>query len=715
MDPGELGPERTVRVVRRPDRHVLLHAAPRPFPLADMPHALRPPATVALVTVTGWAVALLLAAFGYGAVFDRRADLYGLMNDGPAAAALVRVATALGFGVAAWVATAAATHPDWVRSGKSRFGRRLILLGVAGLGAIFASDVVDLASVSSAGGAWSAERVRLLWCRAFGWVGLIALVALPFLPHRSTFGRRLSLLFAAAPFAIWVTASFAMGDLVTNWGAGPEADPQADLLRRTSVDLELALVLFLAWEVVVWAELVASGAASVAKHALASGRVVLFVIVAKAVWVGAGYSGVLSPLLGGNAPSWSASARDGIGAWVTASAIAVVLILALKDRRQVSDQLSVVPWRPLLIIMMVLYLPGLLVGLNIMMLPLHLLMPDGPFELAVLAAVAVGAAGAVLAAGAAEMVEPPPSRVLTLVAVNACLLAGLVAGLVDLYLDMRAYTSTVDAEYWPSLPSLPVSAITAHYFLAPGATFVVAALLTVRAWHSMRDGLREHDLRWLPPATFVLTLAAVAAFYVAPRIPQVPLSYRAEDVGASGDMLAPQYSHSVYSVEPATWERWWSGPAGTFHPATLDAVLTVGLCVLSIRRWRGQRGNWSALSLVLIGSTVLAHSSDFTPNGWLGSRWYYIAFLVPLLWQFMYRGHELTQLVRRAPHLTVLNLAVVVLLMTLIGHRLLTGTLNLGLQFEDLVLSYTGGFTASSVLLPLGIIAIARRLHGRVQ
>ena len=691
-------------------------ASLRSFRLRAMPAALRLPAAMALLAIAGWSGALLLTALGYGVAFDPRRDGFGMMNDGALGAAVVRVSTVLGVGVAAIAATASATYSGWDDGRASRFGRRCVLVAVSAVGLILIYDVLSLSDIYAAGEPGTAARGRLIWCRTLGWSGVAAVAALPFFPYPSTFARKLSLGFTAFPFVSWIVASFVMGRLTAPWEAN--ADWRGDVLQQTTVSLELVLVLFLVWEVVAWTELVAEGAAFAARRLFAQQHVVVGLLAAKVLWLGAGYAGLLPAALGGNAAAWRASAGDGPASWVTALILCVVLTKALASRRSLSTRVSEVPWRPVIIVLTALYLPGIVAGvLDALISPVFGLIPTGPLKAAALAAVLAGAAAAVLTTGFAELVEAPPERTLALAAGNACLVAGFIAAGFDLYPDIRALSTPAAglAPPWVSPPLLAPGAIAAHYFLAPGAAFLVAVVLAVTARLSMRDGLREHEPRWLAPGAFALVLAAVALLHALPRLPQVPLQLDQEAVGATGDTLAPQFSYSVYRVVVPTWERWWEGPAGTFDLVTLDALLTVGICCLIWRWWRTDRGDWRVLSLVLVGTTVLAHSSTLAPDGWLGNRWYYLAFTVPIVWQFLLRGDELNRRTRRRPHLALLNLAVIVLLLSVLGYRLLIGALNPSLDFEDLVLGYTGGFTVDLVLLPLGILALARRLGGRVE
>lgn len=702
--------------VRERDRVPQPTVRARPYQLGSVPATLRWPAALALLTVAGWSAALLLTAVGIGVEFDPRADPFGLMDGSAWRPTLVRLVTALGMAVAAVAATAVACHPGWGDARWSRLGRRSVLVAVSLLGVIFADDLLGrpyLADVTS--GSDVGAIVRALWVRGLGWAGLVAVTALPFLPSSGALARKLSLGFAVVPFAGWIVGSFAVGGLTAPWLAN--ADWRGDVLQQTSTSLELVLVLFLVWEIVAWTELVADGAAFTARRVGTGRWAVAALLGAKVVWLGAGLAGSLPGFLGGNAALWRASRLDGLASWSWAAVIALVLVVAVSSRRGLAERLLPAPWRPIAALVAVLSLPGLVAGvLDALRLPIRHLVPTGAFDATALVVVVGGAAVIVLTVALAGVVEQLPLRVPALVAVNVCLLSGWLAMVSDLYAESRV-TARVAA-------GLPVSAgldlfgvpgaIAAHYFVAPGAAFLAAVALAAKARSSMRDGLRQHESRGLAPGAFVLTLAGIALFYVTPRLTQIPLRLDEASLGATGDLLLPQYSHAVYPLAAPWWEGGWNGVAGTFEPVTLDALLTLGLCWLGWRWWRRAEPDWRVLALVLVGSTVLAHSSTLTPGGWLGNRWYYVAFTIPIAWQFLYRGGELTRLSGRRPELAVLYLALIVLLMTVLGYRLLIGALDPSLEFEDLVLGYTRGFSVALVMLPLGAIALARRLRGRV-
>lgn len=246
--------------------------------------------------------------------------------------------------------------------------------------------------------------------------------------------------------------------------------------------------------------------------------------------------------------------------------------------------------------------------------------------------------------------------------------------------------------------------VAAHYFLAPGLAFAAALVLVLAA--------RRRGRAAPTAAVFTLALAGVALLYTLPRLGQFPLHLDQQELGATGDYLAPQHAHKVFPLAAPAWERWWRGPAGGFELATLDAVLTVGLCGLALWCWRRGRPGWPAAVLfALLVSTVLAHSATLAPTGWAGPRWFYLALLFPVAAQFLYRGGELNQTAARRPELVPLSLAAIALLLTLLGYRLLTGLLDPTVDLENAMLGYTRGFTVELILLPLGLAAVAPRLR----
>lgn len=243
-----------------------------------------------------------------------------------------------------------------------------------------------------------------------------------------------------------------------------------------------------------------------------------------------------------------------------------------------------------------------------------------------------------------------------------------------------------------------------HYFLAPGLAFAAALVLVLAA--------RRRGRAAPTAAVFALALAGVALLYTLPRLGQFPLHLDQQELGATGDYLAPQHAHNVFPLAAPAWERWWRGPAGGFELATLDAVLTVGLCGLALWCWRRGRPGWPAAVLfALLVSTVLAHSATLAPTGWAGPRWFCLALLFPVAAQFLYTGGELNQTAARRPELVPLSLAAIALLLTLLGYRLLTGLLDPTVDLENAMLGYTRGFTVELILLPLGLAAIALRLR----
>jgi hypothetical protein len=62
--------------------------------------------------------------------------------------------------------------------------------------------------------------------------------------------------------------------------------------------------------------------------------------------------------------------------------------------------------------------------------------------------------------------------------------------------------------------------------------------------------------------------------------------------------------------------------------------------------------------------------------------------------------------------LVLLSLAAVALLLTLLGYRLLIGSLDPTVDMDNALFSYTRGFTTELILLPLGFTAVALRLQG---
>lgn len=711
----------------------------RPLGLAALPPALRPFAVVSVGAIAGWGLALVLTAVGSGVQFDPRGFPDGLMGTSGVGPAFVKTATTASLAIALAAATAAVWRPGWNDTGWTRLGRYLVRLAVAVIGLRFLGLVaVHWGTLEPQLDETWGDRSRLLWGSGLGWSAMVAVVASLFLPSSGDLARRLAVPLAVLPVATWLVAELVKGEITRGWESN--ADWRADPLLGVIDSLQLMLVLFLVWEIVAWTDLVTDAAAFVTRHLPGRRLTVVMLLAAKVAWVGAGLTGALPGFLGGNAAVWRASVDDGVGSWVLGGGLAVLAVLAVSRHMGPSSKAGL-PRTPLLLVLVVLAGPGLVAGaLDVVRVPAANSIPRGLVDLiqtvAVLAAAAV-VVMLILAAdlprtsdgaqapdalgpgdpGAAPSVALPSRRTLLIGAADACLLVGFLAALLQRYSEAPALVGVEERLPFPDVPYIlsmgAPGSITAHYFLAPGAAFVVAAVLTVRARRTDAGAGQADSRAWVVPATFAVALVGIALLYVLPHLPQLPLQEDPELAGATGDLLAPLLSHNVFPLEPAGWTAGWNGVPGTFHPVTFDAVLTVGLGALAAKWWRRPDAPWALLSFVVLASTALAHSSTVRPDGWLGNRWYYVGFVVPVVWQLLVRGDELNRLVRRHPPLAVLNLALVLLLLTVIGYRLLTGALDPTLEFEDAAFPYGRGVTLGLVLVPLGAVAVGRHLRER--
>lgn len=684
----------------------------QPFRLSRLPNSLRPVATLSILVAAGWCSALLMSAVGWGVQYDPQGALFGLMSSGAMGPALVRLTTVGALGIAAAAAIAAAAEPEWDGRRASRIGRRVVAIAVAVIGINLVSSIA--VHEGTLGGGTPGERLRLVWSSGLGWTAMVAVVIGLVMPWSTGLARRIAVPLAVVPAGAWLLVALGAGGLTNPWIAN--VDWRSDPVLHVINGLELLLVLFLAWELVAWTELVAAASTWITRHVPSHGGIVVALVGIKLAWLGTGLAGVLPGLLGGNAGAWRASTGDGPASWVLAAVLAGAAVLAVSRSRGPTDE-SELSWKPLLLILAVLFAPGIVAGIvDVARWPVTDFVPTGLVDLGQAIAVVVAAGFAVVVIALADEPEAPARPVQLLLVANVCLVAGYLAALLSSIADRPAILRLQEHLPFPEAPSswyeVPGS-ITAHYFLAPGVAFLTATFLAVRARRRRHGSPTTGDRSQMAPAVFASALAGVAILYVLPHLPDVPLHYNAADAGASGDLLVPRYSHNLYHLRPATWIGGWNGPAGTFEPATFDTMLTLGLCGLVWRRWRCDAQDWATVTFVLIGSTALAHSSTITPGGWLGNHWYYAAFVVPVAWQFLLRGDELNRLVERRPALAVLNLAVVTLLLTVIGYRLLTGDLNPTIDFEERVLPYGRGITMSVALVPLGALALGRRLRAR--
>jgi hypothetical protein len=673
---------------------------------------------IALDAAGGGVTADALGGTGFG--------LMGMPGWGPPA---VRVGTVSALGVAVVVAAGAAMAAGWPEGRATRLMRRGILAGAGLTGLALATrasldaDGLWAELLTGPGGPVGPARwgtaFRVVTAKGLAWSGVAAALALPFVPLSGTWSRRAAVALAAAPFLAYLAATVLAGDLGAAWLAN--ADYRDDRLYNLAGGLELVLVLYVVWELTTWTGFVSDLAASGARARRVGAAVVAAVAAVKLAWLGLGLAGLLPGVLGGNAAVWARMRGDGTGSWVTAAVLAAVLLAWLAAAPRVVDRRPVpVAGRTAFLLVVLLCLPGLAAGVLLgLYRPVRDLTPAGPYDLAARVALVLAVAvlaGGLLALRAAEghgrataegggRPAGPWPAVVAAGLFGTLVGAAMLADLVQRSEDLRTAASAWGARQTVGLSLQELAGgVAAHYFLAPGLAFVAALGLALAA--------RRRDRAGPTSAVFALALAGVALLYTLPRLGQLPLHLDQQAVGATGDYLAPQLAHNVFPLAAPAWERWWRGPAGGFELATLDAVLTVGLCGLALWCWRRGWPGWPATVLfVLLVSTALAHSATLAPTGWAGPRWFYLALLFPVAAQFLYRGGELNETAARRPELVLLSLAAIALLLTLLGYRLLIGLLDPTVDLENAMLGYTRGFTVELILLPLGLAAVAVRLR----
>jgi hypothetical protein len=698
----------------------------RRFRLTALAAGMRPGAVAVLVVIVAWSALIALNAAGGGVPADALGGtgfgLMGVPGWGPPA---VRVGTVAALGVAVVVAAGAAVAAGWPEGRATRLVRRGVLAGagLAGLALVTRASLdadglwAELLTVPAApvGPARWVAAFRVVAAKGLVWSGVAAALALPFVPLSGAWSRRAAVALAAAPFLAYLAATVLAGDLGSAWLAN--ADYRDDRLYNFAGGLELVLVLYVVWELTTWTGFVSELAAYGARARRVGAAVVAGLLAVKLAWLGLGLAGLLPGVLGGHAGVWARMGGDGTGSWLTAVVLAGVLLAWLAVAPRVVDPHPVAgAGGTAFLLVALLCLPGLAAG---MLLGLYRsvrdLTPAGPYDLAarvaLVLAVAVLAGGLLVLRATTERRGRPAGPWPALAALGAAGLLGTLVGAAMLAeLIQRTEDLRTAATAWGAPQAVGLSleelagGVAAHYFLVPGLAFAAALVLVLAA--------RRRGRAAPTAAVFALALAGVALLYTLPRLGQVPLHLDQQALGATGDLLAPQSAYQVFPLAAPAWERWWRGPAGGFELATLDAVLTVGLCGLALWCWRRGRPGWPAAALfVLLVSTVLAHSATLAPTGWAGSRWFYLALLFPVAAQFLYRGGELNETAARRPELVLLSLAAIALLLTLLGYRLLTGLLDPTVDLENAMLGYTRGFTVELILLPLGLAAVALRLR----
>ena len=574
---------------------------------------------------------------------------WGWMGAGGWATAATRVGAVAGFSLSAVLGVAAALRVD-------RAWRRIPIAAAALLLFRLASASLNYANLV----AWPDQPAW--WARALRFAGIAAAAVLPFLPLATARQRWSVLAVATVPGFVAVILLVATGGATAPWIAN--VDARNDPIWTIYQALQAMLVVSLLWGLLDWSRLVTSWSESVTRVATRATSVVVVFVGVKLVWITAGLAGVLPAGLGGQSDVWDRSRHDGVGSWVTASALALLvgvwLVRRSRTRRTApagSPDGSGVPPRGFAVLLgvaLVVCAPAVAAG-AIWLLPTFTTRGTD-LVIGVAAASALGASAWVwgVRLGRSRWVAPV-----------AALAAFVVVVMV---LARTLWSPTLSTDLLPNR-------VLAHFFLVPLALFLAAAVVLVRTVRNGDDG--EAALVTTRVAVVVFAgFAAVAVFHAAPQLQHLPLGVDMSQVGATGDFIrVPAVADEMFPIGRPAWERWWAGAAGTFEPQTLDAALTVVVVGLLLAGRRLGAAREPAV-FVLVVATIFAHSGTLAPAGWVGCHWFYLAFVFPVVISFVVDAEALNDASGDRFRRVAAALAVALFLTTLVTWRYLANLLS---------------------------------------
>jgi hypothetical protein len=117
---------------------------------------------------------------------------------------------------------------------------------------------------------------------------------------------------------------------------------------------------------------------------------------------------------------------------------------------------------------------------------------------------------------------------------------------------------------------------------------------------------------------------------------------------------------------------------GSVEPASVDALLTIGIAVLLALWWRGrQRGAGpAALMLVLLASTLVTHATTLWPPEWRQGAFYFIGLVLPLAYALLFDAAALNEATHSRPARVLATVGVTAILLVLASVQVAVGLLR---------------------------------------
>ncbi|HEU0104144.1 MAG TPA: hypothetical protein VFR07_17665 [Mycobacteriales bacterium] len=346
---------------------------------------------------------------------------------------------------------------------------------------------------------------------------------------------------------------FAFGFLGEPWQAN--VDYRSDVLFRLIPSaFSVLLLAFLFYSYTQWARFAVATTRTALTCTGPLGPVIVGgVLAAKLAWSVAGLVGVLPTWLWGNASIWREIRSDRVGAWTTALAVGLGLVLLLSRKAPGAARTTTGSLRPLILLLGVLLVPAALASLF---------------------------------------------TVLRTALLSYSAMLGL-ARQIDLPLPVALLERLASA--LRAVPQELPAAFTANFFVVPLVSLLLGLALLVP------KGTR------VPVASFLVFLVAVAVGHSLLALAHFPVELSQEAAGATGDLIQPPSAATVFPLPANPLQHLWSPDAavGTFGRPTFDLAVTVALAAaLLSARITPQ----SALTLLLF-SAVLGLADIVRPSG----------------------------------------------------------------------------------------------------
>jgi hypothetical protein len=682
-------------------RTVIPRARPEPLKVSDLPRNHRIWARAGLLLIAVWCAALLVIA-----VWGLPNTVYGSMG-ATGFALLTRLLTLLSLAVGAALAGTAVTHQPvrW---------KALIVSSLAALGLVlnFASMFKSLLKSPAfevqppdLTNAYWPDVPRLL-AVSFSALGLISAMTVPVLARRPVQPRiivgAVVLPYLSCPMSLLFT-----GELWRPWEAN--VDYRNDILYMVIPELEVMLIAYLLYAFFMWVDLVQDVTVQLGPLA----RRVLYLLPAlllvKLIWIGLGLLNALPSVLGGAASAWDRSLQDGLAGWITAALVgAGVLTISVGTYLRPTASLRNNPReldRPLTLILLVLSAPALLAGaIAVLLVLLPDVMADSPptlVRLIVMMGVAVAIGRLVPEAGVGRTETGRRWRTVTYLAVGGSLLIGIGFS--------NPLPSGSQSDLFWRFFDLP-TVIAGQFFLAVIAALVLALAFFIHSGFNARTGMI---------AACFLTVVGIA--HAVPLLRQFPLEVSPTLAGATGDLVRPLTATQVVWANPPPWSLWWASAPGTFTRPTLDSIVTLFIVLLAISTWRTRAHLWPFLLVVLATSTVVGQADIVRPTGWVGDFWFYVAFIVPVVYDFLIHAGDLNRTsddpdaVAARDVRVLLRISSLLVLLAIAGYSICIGQLGSEQSLEGQVFSYGRGITAQFLLMLITWSLITTRLAPRMR